>query len=81
MLCCTGYLSLAACVDSDEMMGVRSSNLSTAIRDIHAKCNELLVCLLLRGTPLRELYQVVFNARFLNHLLSDRSDEQAHNVY
>lgn len=58
MLCCTGYLALGACVDGDGMIGARPSNLPTAIRDIHAKCNELLICLLLRGTPLKELYQV-----------------------
>lgn len=28
------------------------------MRDIHAKCGELLFCLILRGTPLRLLYQV-----------------------
>lgn len=58
MLCCTGYLALGACVDGDGMIGARPSNLPTAIRDIHAKCNELLICLLLRGTPLKALYQV-----------------------
>lgn len=58
MLCCTGYLALGACVDSDGMIGARPSNLPTAIRDVHAKCNELLICLLLRGTPLKELYQI-----------------------
>ncbi|XP_067206507.1 uncharacterized protein [Linepithema humile] len=58
VLCCTGYLALGACVDSDEMIGARPNNLSTAVRDIHAKCNELLICLLLRGTPLKELYQI-----------------------
>ncbi|XP_011881191.1 PREDICTED: uncharacterized protein LOC105569377 [Vollenhovia emeryi] len=58
VLCCTGYLALGACVDSDGMIGARPSNLPTAVRDMHAKCNELLICLLLRGTPLRELYQI-----------------------
>jgi len=58
VLCCTGYLALGACVDGDGMIGARPSNLPTAIRDIHAKCNELLICLLFRGTPLKELYQV-----------------------
>ncbi|XP_014469110.1 PREDICTED: uncharacterized protein LOC106741512 [Dinoponera quadriceps] len=58
VLCCTGYLALAACTDTGEMMGLRPNNLSTAVRDIHAKCNELLICLLLRGTPLKELYQI-----------------------
>ncbi|XP_018401787.1 PREDICTED: uncharacterized protein LOC108778955 [Cyphomyrmex costatus] len=57
-LCCTGYLALGACGDSDAMIGARPHKLPIAIRDIHAKCNELLICLLLRGTPLKELYQV-----------------------
>lgn len=61
MLCCTGYLALGACVDGDGMIGARPNYLPTAIRDIHAKCNELLICLLLRGTPLKELYQVLPN--------------------
>ncbi|XP_011340540.1 uncharacterized protein LOC105281186 isoform X2 [Ooceraea biroi] len=58
VLSCTGYLALGACVNSDEMIGTRPNNLPTVIRDIHAKCNELLICLLLRGTPLKELYQI-----------------------
>ncbi|XP_043581466.1 uncharacterized protein LOC122567202 isoform X4 [Bombus pyrosoma] len=60
VLCCTGYLALGACASANEMIGVKLNRLPTAIRDIHAKCNELLICLLLRGTPLRELYQVLF---------------------
>ncbi|XP_060820395.1 uncharacterized protein LOC132909531 [Bombus pascuorum] len=58
VLCCTGYLALGACTSANEMIGMKLNRLPTAIRDIHAKCNELLICLLLRGTPLRELYQV-----------------------
>ncbi|XP_039311837.1 uncharacterized protein LOC105194760 isoform X2 [Solenopsis invicta] len=58
VLCCTGYLALGACVDSNGMIGARPNHLPTVIRDIHAKCNELLICLLLRGTPLKELYQI-----------------------
>ncbi|KOX74977.1 hypothetical protein WN51_12661 [Melipona quadrifasciata] len=58
VLCCTGYLALGACVNANEMIGMRLNKLPTAIRDIHTKCNELLICLLLRGTPLQELYQV-----------------------
>ncbi|XP_015188983.1 PREDICTED: uncharacterized protein LOC107073068 isoform X3 [Polistes dominula] len=61
VLCCTGYLSLAACTESEEMIGVRSNKLPTIIRDVHAKCNELLVCLLFRGTPLEDLYQAFRN--------------------
>ncbi|XP_076296599.1 uncharacterized protein LOC143216906 isoform X1 [Lasioglossum baleicum] len=57
VLCCTGYLALSACVGASEMIGMKLNKLPVAIRDIHAKCNELLTCLLLRGTPLQELYQ------------------------
>ncbi|XP_043499358.1 uncharacterized protein LOC122522360 isoform X4 [Polistes fuscatus] len=71
VLCCTGYLSLAACTESEEMIGARSNKLPTIIRDIHAKCNELFVCLLFRGTPLEDLYQVWNQSRppWLNALL------------
>ncbi|XP_043683631.1 uncharacterized protein LOC122636472 isoform X1 [Vespula pensylvanica] len=61
VLCCTGYLTLAACTESEEMIGIRSNKLPTVIRDVHAKCNELLVCLLFRGTPLEDLYQAFRN--------------------
>ncbi|XP_076173521.1 uncharacterized protein LOC143149779 isoform X2 [Ptiloglossa arizonensis] len=65
VLCCTGYLALSACVSVSEMIGLKLNKLPVAIRDIHTKCNELLVCLLLRGTPVQELYQV-FRAGFDN---------------
>ncbi|XP_046837057.1 uncharacterized protein LOC124432294 isoform X1 [Vespa crabro] len=61
VLCCTGYLTLAACTESEEMIGIQSNKLPTVIRDVHAKCNELLVCLLFRGTPLEDLYQAYRN--------------------
>ncbi|XP_034942560.1 uncharacterized protein [Chelonus insularis] len=61
VLSCTAYLSLAACVDGEELIGSRTNKLPIAIRDIHTKCNELLICLLLRGIPLRILYQVCRN--------------------
>ncbi|XP_066603503.1 uncharacterized protein [Prorops nasuta] len=57
VLSCTGYLALGACVSGEEMTAL--SKMSTAVRDIHAKCNELLISLLLRGTPLPELYQLL----------------------
>ncbi|XP_076629595.1 uncharacterized protein LOC143345892 isoform X1 [Colletes latitarsis] len=58
VLCCTGYLALNAFVSVSEMIGVKLNKLPVAVRDIHTKCNELLICLLLRGTPVQELYQV-----------------------
>nr|XP_034174851.1 uncharacterized protein LOC117601773 [Osmia lignaria] len=63
VLCCTGYLALGACVSAAEMIGMKLNKLPIAVRDIHTKCNELFICLLLRGTPLQELYQV-FRAGF-----------------
>ncbi|CAK9795962.1 Uncharacterized protein KIAA0825 homolog [Anthophora quadrimaculata] len=57
VLCCTGYLALDVCVNANEIIGMKLNKLPTAIRDMHTKCNELLICLLLRGTPLQELYQ------------------------
>ncbi|XP_051169781.1 uncharacterized protein LOC127287087 isoform X3 [Leptopilina boulardi] len=61
VLCCTAYLTLSACLDGKEMIGSQKIKLSILMRDIHSKCYELLVCLLLRGTPLKILYQVFRN--------------------
>ncbi|XP_058792263.1 uncharacterized protein LOC131664857 [Phymastichus coffea] len=58
VLSCTAYLALGVCTSGDEMIGYNSDGLSTYVRDIHAKCNELLICLLLRGAPLKTLFQV-----------------------
>ncbi|XP_015123677.1 uncharacterized protein LOC107045817 [Diachasma alloeum] len=61
VLSCTSYLALSACDDGDELIATRTNKLSIVMRDIHAKCGELLVCLLLRGTPLKLLYQICRN--------------------
>ncbi|KAG8037169.1 hypothetical protein G9C98_004491 [Cotesia typhae] len=61
VLSCTGYLALAACADANELIGLRINKLPIVMRDIHAKCRELLICLLLRGTPLKILYQACRN--------------------
>ncbi|XP_031785557.1 uncharacterized protein LOC100116243 isoform X1 [Nasonia vitripennis] len=58
VLCCTACLALSVCVSGDEMIGLNVEKLSTYVRDIHAKCNELLICLLLRGAPLKILFQI-----------------------
>ncbi|XP_011496322.1 PREDICTED: uncharacterized protein LOC105360970 [Ceratosolen solmsi marchali] len=58
VLCCTAYLSLGICTSGNEMIGLNVNKLSPYIRDIHAKCNELLTCFLLRGAPLKILFQV-----------------------
>ncbi|XP_053597314.1 uncharacterized protein LOC103576648 [Microplitis demolitor] len=61
VLSCTAYLALAGSADANELIGLRMNKLSIVMRDIHAKCRELLICLLLRGTPLKSLYQVCRN--------------------
>ncbi|XP_012276460.1 uncharacterized protein LOC105697593 [Orussus abietinus] len=58
VLCCTAYLALSACTDGSDLAGMCVKKLPIALRDVHAKCNELLIYLLLRGTPLKILYQV-----------------------
>ncbi|XP_046432279.1 uncharacterized protein LOC124185487 isoform X1 [Neodiprion fabricii] len=73
VLCCTANLSLATFVNANEMVGFNVTRLSIISRDIHAKCGELLVSLLLRGTPLNILYQVLRNGlENLNILLPRR---------
>ncbi|XP_020709486.2 uncharacterized protein LOC105688635 [Athalia rosae] len=59
VLCCTANLALATFVSGSEMVGFNMNRLSIISRDIHAKCGELLVSLLLRGTPLNVLFQVL----------------------
>ncbi|XP_043467980.1 uncharacterized protein LOC122502134 isoform X2 [Leptopilina heterotoma] len=61
VLCCTAYLTLSSCQDGKEMIGLQKIKMPVLMRDIHSKCYELLVCLLLRGTPLKILYQVFRN--------------------
>ncbi|KAK0163780.1 hypothetical protein PV328_002475 [Microctonus aethiopoides] len=61
VLSCTAHLSLSACSNADELIGIHMNKLPIIMRDIHAKCRELLICLLLRGTPLKILYQACRN--------------------
>lgn len=39
-------------------MGFSLNTQSKILRDIHVKCQELLMCLILRGSPLDALYKV-----------------------
>ncbi|XP_046736552.1 uncharacterized protein LOC124405560 isoform X3 [Diprion similis] len=73
VLCCTANLSPATFVSANEMVGFNVNRLSIISRDIHSKCGELLVSLLLRGTPLNILYQVLRDGlENLNMLLPRR---------
>lgn len=58
ILLCVMQLLPAICSKAEELIGINLSNQGKVIRDVHAKCHELLVCLLLRGAPLHSLYKV-----------------------
>ncbi|XP_031358418.1 uncharacterized protein LOC116182062 isoform X2 [Photinus pyralis] len=58
LLLCVGQLLPCICNCADEIIGLSLNSQSKIIRDIHAKCQELFLCLLLRGIPLNILYKV-----------------------
>jgi hypothetical protein len=66
VLTCTANLFLGICISGDEMIRLNERKLSTYLRDIHAKCNQLLICFLLRGAPLKILFQVIIIMFILN---------------
>jgi len=57
LLLCVRQILPAICSDASELMGCTPRN--KVVRDVHAKCHELLVCLILRGSPLSTLYKVI----------------------
>lgn len=59
ILICVTQLLPAICAKGEELIGVELTTLGKIIRDVHAKCHELLVCLLLRGAPLHYLFKVL----------------------
>ncbi|KAF5286871.1 hypothetical protein FQA39_LY00404 [Lamprigera yunnana] len=58
LLLCIGQLLPCICNSADEIIGLSLNSQSKILRDIHAKCQELLLCLILRGIPLNVLYKV-----------------------
>ncbi|XP_043273786.1 uncharacterized protein [Venturia canescens] len=72
VLSCSAYLTLSASLNADELIGLRVKKLPIVMRDIHAKCGELLLSLVLRGTPLHLLYQVCRNGLENTALLGER---------
>ncbi|CAG9854540.1 unnamed protein product [Phyllotreta striolata] len=58
LLVCVAELLPAICDNAKELIGFSYSNSSKILRDIHTKCQELLTCLLLRGSPIDVLYKV-----------------------
>ncbi|KAF5287146.1 hypothetical protein FQR65_LT12332 [Abscondita terminalis] len=58
LLLCVGQLLPCICNSADEIIGLSLNSQSKILRDIHAKCQELFLCLILRGIPLNVLYKV-----------------------
>lgn len=55
---CVYEILPSICSDASEMLGFSESKI---LRDIHCKCHQLLVCLILRGCPLSTLFKVFKN--------------------
>lgn len=60
LLLCVAELLAAVCDDAGAYVGVKHDGAqSKIVRDVHAKCQELFTCLLLRGVRLGTLYKTV----------------------
>lgn len=59
LLLCVAELLAAVCENGEAYVGLAITNQSKIVRDIHAKCQELFCCLLLRGVPLGTLYKIM----------------------
>ncbi|KAJ8922033.1 hypothetical protein NQ315_008673 [Exocentrus adspersus] len=59
LLLCVAQLLPSICDTAKDFIGLSyHNNGSKILRDIHTKCQELLTCLLLRGSSLNDLYKV-----------------------
>lgn len=68
LLLCIAQLLPTICNSADEFIGLAINSQSKILRDIHAKSQELLTCLLLRGCSLDVLYKVIFDyTRLINN--------------
>lgn len=59
ILLCVAELLPSICEHGEGYIGLNQPHQSKIIRDVHAKCNELFCCLLLRGAPIGILYKLV----------------------
>ncbi|XP_055373568.1 uncharacterized protein LOC129606945 [Condylostylus longicornis] len=58
ILFCVSELLASISENGEAYIGLQLANQSKIIRDIHAKCQELFACLLLRGAPLGVLFKL-----------------------
>lgn len=57
MLLCVSEILPAICDSGEAYVGLNIGAQSKIVRDVHAKCQELFTCLLLRGVPLGTLFK------------------------
>lgn len=57
LLLCVADILPSVCESGEEYAGLNVTKLSKSIRDIHCKCQELFIILLMRGIPLGSLYK------------------------
>lgn len=58
LLLCVANLLPAICDNAEQLLGFCLQSHSKILRDIHVKCQELLLCLIVRGSSLDILYKV-----------------------
>lgn len=59
LLLCVADILPSVCESGEEYAGLNVTKLSKSIRDIHCKCQELFIILLMRGIPLGTLYKAL----------------------
>lgn len=59
LLLCMADILPSVCESGEEYAGLNVTKLSKSIRDIHCKCQELFIILLMRGIPLGSLYKIL----------------------
>lgn len=65
LILCVADILPSVCENAEALVGLNIVQQHRSIRDIHCKCHELLVILLLRGIPLGTLYKVQDNCCLL----------------
>lgn len=59
LLLCVADILPSVCESGEEYAGLNVTKLSKSIRDIHCKCQELFIILLMRGISLGSLYKIL----------------------
>lgn len=72
LLLCVAELLASVSESGEAYVGLNITNQSKIIRDVHAKCQELFCCLLLRGVPLGTLYKVLHKGTSFVEMFNSR---------